>query len=98
MKASRFAICFNHLFDKFFFKLMQSILKEVDPELYSYLESKGLKAEIYGMPCILQDENQLVQFLFFLDNEAILSLSACTPPLEELLKLWDFFFAFGVHL
>eukprot|EP00027_Filamoeba_sp_ATCC50430_P018947 CAMPEP_0168565340 /NCGR_PEP_ID=MMETSP0413-20121227/13782_1 /TAXON_ID=136452 /ORGANISM="Filamoeba nolandi, Strain NC-AS-23-1" /LENGTH=417 /DNA_ID=CAMNT_0008597183 /DNA_START=173 /DNA_END=1426 /DNA_ORIENTATION=- len=28
----------------------------------------------------------------------ILSFSGCTPPLEELLKLWDFLLAFGVHL
>ncbi|KAJ9048973.1 CDC16 protein [Entomophthora muscae] len=29
---------------------------------------------------------------------SILTLSACTPPLDELLKLWDFLLAFGVHL
>ncbi|KAI8807707.1 rab-GTPase-TBC domain-containing protein, partial [Cladochytrium replicatum] len=29
---------------------------------------------------------------------SILTLSACTPPLDELLKLWDFLFAYGVHL
>jgi cell cycle arrest protein BUB2 len=28
----------------------------------------------------------------------IATLSACTPPLPEVLKLWDFFFAYGVHL
>jgi len=28
----------------------------------------------------------------------VLTLCACTPPLEEVLKLWDFLFAFGVHL
>eukprot|EP00735_Rhodelphis_limneticus_P003685 TRINITY_DN15187_c0_g1::TRINITY_DN15187_c0_g1_i1::g.30686::m.30686 TRINITY_DN15187_c0_g1::TRINITY_DN15187_c0_g1_i1::g.30686 ORF type:complete len:320 (-),score=7.17,sp/Q55EP9/BUB2_DICDI/45.55/9e-78,RabGAP-TBC/PF00566.13/4.5e-36 TRINITY_DN15187_c0_g1_i1:39-998(-) len=29
---------------------------------------------------------------------SILSLSACTPPLVELLKLWDLMMAFGVHM
>ncbi|RMD41264.1 hypothetical protein DV735_g3878, partial [Chaetothyriales sp. CBS 134920] len=29
---------------------------------------------------------------------SVLTLSACTPPLPEVLKLWDFLFAFGVHL
>ena len=29
---------------------------------------------------------------------SILTLSACTPPLPELLKLWDFLFAYGPHL
>jgi len=28
----------------------------------------------------------------------VLSLSACTPPLDELLHLWDFLIAFGLHL
>ena len=29
---------------------------------------------------------------------SILTLSACTPPLSEVLTLWDFYFAWGVHL
>jgi len=60
-------------------KLLDSILKVVDPELYLFLESKDLRAEVYAMP-------------------PVLSFSACTPPLEELLHLWDFLFAFGCHL
>lgn len=28
----------------------------------------------------------------------ILSFSGATPPLSELLKLWDFFLAFGIHM
>ncbi|GMM28752.1 Bub2 protein [Martiniozyma asiatica (nom. inval.)] len=28
----------------------------------------------------------------------ILTLSACTPTLDEVTRLWDFFFAYGVHL
>ncbi|KAI7869534.1 rab-GTPase-TBC domain-containing protein [Spinellus fusiger] len=29
---------------------------------------------------------------------SVLTFSACTPPLSELLKLWDLMFAFGFHL
>ncbi|KAL7424640.1 CDC16 protein [Cryptotrichosporon argae] len=29
---------------------------------------------------------------------SVLTLCACTPPLDEVLKLWDFLLAFGVHL
>lgn len=70
---------------------MDSILKIVDPELFAHLSSKGQLAETYAMP-----RNEL--FSENLTNIAVLSFSGCTPPLEELLKLWDFFFAFGVHL
>ncbi|KAJ3089420.1 hypothetical protein HK102_006437 [Quaeritorhiza haematococci] len=29
---------------------------------------------------------------------SVMTLCACTPPLQELLMLWDFYFAYGVHL
>ncbi|RHZ73524.1 hypothetical protein Glove_230g153 [Diversispora epigaea] len=29
---------------------------------------------------------------------SVLTLCACTPPLEQVLKLWDFLFAYGIHL
>ncbi|KAK4686192.1 cell cycle arrest protein BUB2, partial [Tremellales sp. Uapishka_1] len=29
---------------------------------------------------------------------SVLTLCACTPPLDEVLRLWDFLLAFGVHL
>ena len=29
---------------------------------------------------------------------SILTFSACTPPLDQVLELWDFLLAFGVHL
>jgi len=28
----------------------------------------------------------------------VLSLGTCTPPLDEVLHLWDFYFAFGTHM
>ncbi|KAI8639840.1 rab-GTPase-TBC domain-containing protein [Parasitella parasitica] len=29
---------------------------------------------------------------------SVMTFSACTPPLSELLQLWDYMFAFGIHL
>ncbi|ODQ63851.1 TBC-domain-containing protein [Nadsonia fulvescens var. elongata DSM 6958] len=29
---------------------------------------------------------------------SVLTLSACTPPLSEVLQLWDFMFAYGIHM
>ena len=29
---------------------------------------------------------------------AVMTLCACTPPLDQVLQLWDFLLAFGVHL
>ncbi|RKP34530.1 rab-GTPase-TBC domain-containing protein [Dimargaris cristalligena] len=29
---------------------------------------------------------------------SVLTLSACTPPLQQVIHLWDFLFAYGVHL
>ena len=34
----------------------------------------------------------------YLQNLAVLTLCACTPPLDQVLRLWDFLLAFGVHL
>ncbi len=59
--------------------LVDQILSIVDPKLYSYLMSKGMKANIYGFA-------------------SVLTLCACTPPLPEVLNLWDFLFAYGPHL
>ncbi|KAJ7585197.1 bub2 protein [Mycena floridula] len=60
-------------------KLLDQCLKIIDPDLYAYLRSKNLSAEIYAFP-------------------SVLTLCACTPPLDEVLKLWDFLLAYGVHL
>jgi len=60
-------------------RLLDRCLKIVDPELFSYLRSKNLSAELYAFP-------------------SILTLCACTPPLDQVLRLWDFLLAFGVHL
>ena len=29
---------------------------------------------------------------------AVLTFSACTPPLSEVLLLWDFLLAYGIHM
>jgi len=60
-------------------RLLDRCLKIVDPELFNYLRSKNLSAELYAFP-------------------SILTLCACTPPLDQVLRLWDFLLAFGVHL
>ncbi|KAJ3554476.1 hypothetical protein NM688_g3094 [Phlebia brevispora] len=60
-------------------KLLDRCLKIVDPELYNYLRSKNLSAELYAFP-------------------SVMTLCACTPPLDQVLLLWDFLLAFGVHL
>jgi len=58
--------------------LLTRALEYVDPELYTYLVSKGYKEALL--------------------MHAVLSLSTGTPPLEEVLHLWDFIFAFGIHM
>jgi len=60
-------------------RLLDRCLKIVDPELFNYLRSKNLSAELYAFP-------------------SVLTLCACTPPLDQVLRLWDFLLAFGVHL
>jgi len=60
-------------------KLVDEILRVVDPQLADHLLSKGMNAEIYAFP-------------------SVLTLCACTPPLPEVLLLWDFLFAYGPHL
>lgn len=59
--------------------LVDLCLKLIDREVYDFLQSKLLKAEIYAFALVL-------------------TLSACTPPLSEVLVLWDFLFAYGVHM
>lgn len=77
-------------------QLLDRCLKIVDPELYSYLRSKNLSAELYAFPC---------KYPYFLHTRglivhisAVMTLCACTPPLDQVLLLWDFLLAFGVHL
>jgi cell cycle arrest protein BUB2 len=36
--------------------------------------------------------------VFHIRYLAVLTLCACTPPLDQVLRLWDFLLAFGVHL
>lgn len=80
-----------------FFQLLDRCLKIVDPELYAHLRSKNLSAEIYAFPC-----TSICNLIFidFTNNTslAVLTLCACTPPLDQVLQLWDFLLAFGVHL
>ncbi|KAG0198518.1 hypothetical protein BGX28_008038 [Mortierella sp. GBA30] len=60
-------------------KLLERCLCEIDVELYNYLQSKKLSAELYAFP-------------------SVLTICACTPPLDQAMQLWDFLLAWGVHL
>ena len=68
----------------------------MDPELFAHLRSKNLSAEIYAFPCM--SSNTLLLLRPNLPLVAVLTLCACTPPLDQVLLLWDFLLAFGVHL
>ncbi|KAL8737894.1 MAG: hypothetical protein Q9181_001266 [Wetmoreana brouardii] len=43
----------------------------------------------------LQSKHMKAEFYAF---ASVLTMSACTPPLPEVLQLWDFLFAYGPHL
>ncbi|EGF99115.1 uncharacterized protein MELLADRAFT_45808 [Melampsora larici-populina 98AG31] len=60
-------------------QLLDECLEIVDPELFHYLSTKNLRAEIYAFP-------------------SVLTLCACTEPLDQVLQLWDYLLAFGVGL
>lgn len=60
-------------------KLVEIVLKSVDPKLAEHLARTRTTATLYALP-------------------SVLTLCACTPSLDELLKLWDFLFSFGVHM
>ncbi|KAF9981428.1 hypothetical protein BGZ75_007296 [Mortierella antarctica] len=60
-------------------KLLERCLCMIDVELYDYLKSKKLSAELYAFP-------------------SVLTICACTPPLDQAMQLWDFLLAWGIHL
>ncbi|KAF8942456.1 hypothetical protein BGZ47_006458 [Haplosporangium gracile] len=60
-------------------KLLEECLCKIDVELYDYLKSKRLSAELYAFP-------------------SVLTICACTPPLDQVMQLWDFLLAWGIHL
>ena len=83
-------------------QLLDRCLKIVDSELYDHLRSKRLSAEIYASPCMsftyLSFSGVPVSSLTRVGRTAVMTLCACTPPLDQVLQLWDFLLAFGVHL
>ncbi|KAF9059803.1 bub2 protein [Rhodocollybia butyracea] len=66
-------------------RLLDKCLKIVDPELYAHLRSKNLSAEIYAFPYA----NLFISYPDFM---------CMYTPLDQVLQLWDFLLAFGVHL
>ncbi|KAJ3492137.1 hypothetical protein NLI96_g233 [Meripilus lineatus] len=53
---------------------------------------KIVDPELYGH---LRAKNLAAEIYAF---PSVLTLCACTPPLDQVLQLWDFLLAFGVHL
>ncbi|KAI0317392.1 bub2 protein [Amylostereum chailletii] len=53
---------------------------------------KIVDAELYAH---LRSKNLSAEIYAF---ASVLTLCACTPPLDQVLQLWDFLLAFGVHL
>lgn len=84
----------------------------VDEELYTHLKSRNLTAELYAFPCKCHSRASLADWS--LEHQltcgrrcysasapaaaAIMTFSACTPPLKEVLHLFDFLLAYGCHL
>ena len=66
--------------------------------MYSYLRTKNLSAELYAFPCAYAGCVSDMTEFNARHLTAVLTLCACTPPLDEVLQLWDFLLAFGVHL
>lgn len=68
-------------------QLLDKCLKIVDAELYDHLRSKNLSAELYAFPC----KHSSLAFEASMSDlfAAVLTLCACTPPLDEVLRLWE---------
>jgi cell cycle arrest protein BUB2 len=89
-------------------QLLDICLFTLDPELYFYLRSKSLEAKVYAMAreCYFDLKMNLAKDLPKISTEnrfisilpAILTFCACIQPLDEVLVLWDFLLAYGVHL
>lgn len=54
-------------------------------------------ARIYQQSCMLFHVRHVDAYEYN-SPSAVLTFSACTPPLSQVLYLWDFLLAFGVHL
>ena len=71
-------------------QLAEEVLKLVDADLYNHLNTL-LQKQATNLSTTAQTiASQLTQ--------PILSLGADSKPLDQVLKLWDFFLAFGIHL
>jgi cell cycle arrest protein BUB2 len=66
-------------------QLVDKCLERINKPLYDHLRSKNLSAEIYAFPC----RWPLWAGMKAADKIAILTLCACTPPLDEVLQLWE---------
>lgn len=76
--------------------MFSKVLKIVDDEVFHHFEKTGSNPKILMLRYILSCF--LFRFIFFDFFLRVLALNSTTPPMTELLKLWDFLLAFGVHL
>ncbi|TIB68279.1 hypothetical protein E3P77_01243 [Wallemia ichthyophaga] len=81
-------------------RLVDKCLQIVDAKLYSHLRRHNLTAEIYAFPCelVFHGAHTPLSLTPHTTLAAVLTLSACTPPLDQVLCLWDFLLAFGPHM
>jgi cell cycle arrest protein BUB2 len=71
--------------------LLDALLEETDPVLWSHFQSKQLKPQMYAFPSKRKLYFDCSQTLFI----AIMTFCACTEPLDEAIMIWDYFIAQG---
>jgi cell cycle arrest protein BUB2 len=80
-------------------QLVDETLQLFDPELTQHLNKHKLDCVLYGFSCTLPSFRLALILKLGLCSmwSGVLSLSSPAPPFEELMVLWDFLFAYGVH-
>ncbi|KAK0212387.1 TBC-domain-containing protein [Desarmillaria ectypa] len=85
--------CFSKFIEEFCPLYVQPTLDGVHRGLK--LLDKCLKIVDPDLFDLLRKKNLSAEIYAF---PSVLTLCACTPPLDQVLRLWDFLLAFGVHL
>lgn len=64
------------------------------------IRASQIKKSLCRNICVPMSVSQFLHYKMELTSMciAVLTLCACTPPLDQVLQLWDFLLAFGVHL
>lgn len=85
---------------------MEKIIEVADPALHKHLLAQGLTDAVvysYSCTCRVLSHCGAVHALqhgtsCLCVRAGVSSLSASVPPFAELIQLWDFLIAFGIHL